>query len=200
MARTLEHPWEPALLAEDALTADYQRLRATHPPVLSATERAAMRRLASDIPAGWHASTTTHAERPARVRQRVERVIVTVEADSEQVAVPVHGVGGHQTHPRLIRPVARREQLSYYPALLAGVAELPQPGLSGPAIAAALHDEGWGPAKRCPCFSAERVGVLLRQPGGRCAPRSLATDVRRHADDLTLPELAHRLALPQPTL
>lgn len=200
VARTLEHQWEQALVAEEALKADYQRFMATQPPGLSAAQRAAIRRLASDIPALWQAPTTTHADRQAIVRQLIERVIVTIEGDSEKVAVQVYWVGGHQTHSMLIRPVARLEQLSYYPALLARVAGLHQQGLSGPAIAEALNDEGWRPAKRCHCFSAEMVGVLLRQQGLRGAPRSLATEVCRHADELTLQELAHRLAIPQPTL
>ena len=60
-------------------------------------------------------------ERQAIVRLLIERVIVTVIDDSEQVTVEVHWAGGHRTRTHLARPVARLEQLSYYPVLLARV-------------------------------------------------------------------------------
>jgi hypothetical protein len=113
VARTLERQWEQALADEAALQADYQRVQAEQPPGLSGAERAAIRRLASDIPALWHAPTTTRADRQAIIRQLVERVIVTVRGESEKVNVQVHWIGGHGTQTTLTRPVARLEQLSY---------------------------------------------------------------------------------------
>ncbi|MFZ0257310.1 MAG: hypothetical protein WAN46_17105 [Gammaproteobacteria bacterium] len=95
------------------MKADYERFLAEHPATLSAEERAAIRRLASDIPALWRAPTTTAADRQAIIRQLVERVIVTVRGESEQVDVQIHWIGGHGTQAVLTRPVARLDQLSY---------------------------------------------------------------------------------------
>jgi DNA invertase Pin-like site-specific DNA recombinase len=111
VARTLERQWEAALAAEATLQADYARFQAEQPPVLTADERAAIRRLATDIPTLWHASTTTAADRQAIVRQLVERVVVTVQGESERVDAQIHWFGGHGTQTTLIRPVARLDQL-----------------------------------------------------------------------------------------
>jgi DNA invertase Pin-like site-specific DNA recombinase len=121
VARTLEQDWEAALAAEDQLKAESARCMANEPTALSAEERARIRRLAGDLPALWNAETTGNEERQAIVRLLVERVIVTVVDDSEQVAVEVHWIGGHHTRARLTRPVARLEQLSNYSELAARV-------------------------------------------------------------------------------
>jgi DNA invertase Pin-like site-specific DNA recombinase len=121
VARTLEQDWEAALAAEDQLKAESARCMASEPTALSAEERARIRQLAGDLPALWNAETTGNDERQAIVRLLVERVIVTVVDDSEQVAVEVHWIGGHHTRARLTRPVARLEQLSNYSELAARV-------------------------------------------------------------------------------
>ena len=56
-----------------------------HPCRLSAEQCEAIRRLAADIPALWHAAATTPADHQAIVRQLVERVMVTVLDDSVMV-------------------------------------------------------------------------------------------------------------------
>jgi hypothetical protein len=124
VARTLERQWEETLAAAERLQADYARFLAVQPTTLARAERDAIRRLASDIPALRRAPGTTDAERQAIIRQVVDHVVVTVHGESEQVAVHVHWLGGHRTEATLIRPVARLEQLSYYPQLLARAAAL----------------------------------------------------------------------------
>lgn len=200
VARTLERQWEEALAAEAALQADYDRFVAEQPATLTAEEREAIRRLVTDIPALWRASTTTAADRQAIIRQRVERVVVTVQGETEQVDVQVHWVGGHGTQATLFRPVARVEQLSYYPQLMTRVATLHAQGDNGAAIARTLNAEGWRPAKRCETFNAAMVGDLLVRQGLRIQRRCRADEVERGADERTLAELAHLLQIPQPTL
>ena len=90
----------------------------------------------------WHAPTITSADRQAIVRQLLDRVIVTVLDDTEKVNVELHWAGGHRTGTRLIRPVARLEQLSYYPQLTKRVRELHQQGLHAKAIAASPQYRG----------------------------------------------------------
>ncbi len=200
MARTLERQWEAALAAEEALKGDYKRFLVTQPVALSAQERDAIRRLAGDIPALWRASTTTSADRQTIIRQLVERVVVTVQGETEKVDVQVHWAGGHGTQTTLIRPVARLEQLSYYPELLARVTALHRQGDSGPAMAQTLNAEGWRPAKRRATFNAAMVNTLLARQGLRSSRQAVATGVARQVNEWTLQELAQTLAMPPQTL
>jgi DNA invertase Pin-like site-specific DNA recombinase len=200
VARTLEQQWEQALAEEQRLQADYARFQRSQPALLSDSERVAIRALAQDIPALWQAPTTTAADRQAIIRQLVERVIVTVQGESEKVDLQIHWRGGHGTQTQLIRPVARLQQLSYYSQLVARAAELHRQGYNGSAIAQVLNDEGWRPAKRCEHFSDQMVGTLLCHQGIQRAAHSPARKVQRQADEWTLSELAHTLEIPQPTL
>jgi hypothetical protein len=201
VARTLERQWEAALQAEVQLQGEYARLQARQPATLGDAERQAIRRLAADIPALWHAPTTTAADRQAIIRQLLERVVVTVQGESERVDVQLHWVGGHATGATLIRPVARLEQLSYYPQLLARVAELHAEQAPLADIAKRLNAEGWRPPKRRETFNASMVQTLLVAQGVR-NPRRCDRDTieDRAADEWTIAELSHRLAIPQPTL
>ncbi|MCP5197959.1 MAG: recombinase family protein [Gammaproteobacteria bacterium] len=198
VARTLERQWEEALAAEAALQADYARFQAEQPAVLTAEERIAIRRLATEIPALWHAPTTTVADRQAIIRHLIERVLVTVRGESEQVDVQIHWLGGQGTQATLIRPVARLDQLSYYPQLAARVTALHAAGYGPTALAQQLNAEGWHPAKRCETFNAAMVSDLQIRLGLR-APSSVVVP-QRGPHEWTLAELAHRLDMPQPTL
>ena len=143
VGRTLERQWEETLAAEDELKADYQRFCNKQPTLLSTQERETIRQLASDIPALWSAPETTTADRQAIIRQLVERIIVTIEGQTEKVDVQVHWFGGQGTQTTLIRPVARLEQLSYYSELLQRVATIFNEGYDGDTISAILNREGW---------------------------------------------------------
>jgi DNA invertase Pin-like site-specific DNA recombinase len=199
VARTLERQWEEALESEAQLKADHRRFVAEQPATLSREERAAIRQLATDLPTLWQAETTTAADRQAIIRQLVERVVVTGQGESEQVDLEMHGIGGHRTHTQRMRPVARLDQLSYYPELLARVAALHQQGLSRAAIAQQLNAEGWRPAKRRETFTAEMVGSLLARQGLRSSP-SQPRSVARKTDEWTRSELAYTLDMPEATL
>jgi hypothetical protein len=52
----------------------------------------------------------------ATPRILIEDITATVAGDSELVDVVISWAGGHQTTGRAVRPVARLDQLSYYPA------------------------------------------------------------------------------------
>jgi len=92
--------------------AEDTRFLAQQPVPRAAQDREAMRRLAADIPALWQAPTTTAAEHQALIRQRVERIVVTLEGATEQGALPLDWAGGHTSATPLDRPVARLEQRS----------------------------------------------------------------------------------------
>jgi hypothetical protein len=161
VARQLEREWEAKLAAQQRLDEECHRALRTQPRGLSAEERAAIRRLAEDIPALWHAPTTTEAERKEIVRQVVERIVVTVVGSSERVHVAITWAGGLRTEGEVRRPVARLERLSYYPQLCARVRALASEGLRTAEIAACLNAEGFRPPKRREHFGRQGVEALL---------------------------------------
>jgi hypothetical protein len=118
VARPLEHEWEAALAERAHLGEEYERYQRGRPARLSPAELAAIRALAGDIPALWAAPATTMADRKRLLRVVIESVQVTADGATERVHATVTWAGGQQTHADLLRPVARIDQLSYYPALM----------------------------------------------------------------------------------
>ena len=165
VARTLERKWEAALATEAQLKNEYDQFLANQPAVLTAEERADIESLAQDIPALWDAETTTAADRQLIVRQLIERVLVTVIKDTENVQIEVHWLGGHKTRALISRPVARLDQMSHYQTLMARVKALQSQGHNAPAIAETLNAEGWHPPKRRETYNALMVRSLLSRQG-----------------------------------
>src|SRR5262249_59901422 len=73
----------------------------------------------------------------------------------------------HRTAGQPVRPVARLDQLSDYPALLARVTELAEAGQNNPQIAEVLNAEGFRPPKRTSRFTGGQVRTLITQRGIR---------------------------------
>ncbi len=84
---------------------------------MTQAEQEAIRRLAADLPALWHAATTTDMERKGILRQVLDKVVVQIEGKSEWVEARLHWAGGHQTYTRFRRPVAGLAQLSDWPQI-----------------------------------------------------------------------------------
>jgi len=201
VARTLERQWETALAAETQLNNEYDEFLAHQPTVLTTEEREAIQHLAQDIPALWHAETTTAADRQLIVRQLIERVLVTVIEDTEKVHVEVHWLGGHQTKTQINRPVARLDQMSDHRALLQHVKCLQAQGHNAPAIAEILNAESWHPPKRRATYNAPMVRSLLSRQGlGTGTQKQQTTNIKRKAHEWTLKELGMQLQIPEPTL
>lgn len=200
VARTLERQWEEALVNQEGLADEHTRVMARQAATLTAGDREAIRRLAADIPALWHAPTTANEERQAIVRQLVERVLVTVVGESERVDIEIHWAGGHRTAATLRRPVAHLDQLSDLAGLLARAAELHAGGRRAMDIADALNAEGWRPAKRRDTFTAAMVLELLRRQG-LTTPRARAAAASSEPRvEWSLSELAIELSMPMVTL
>ena len=202
VARTLERQWEAALTFSEQLQREYEEFKAKQPGVLTVEERAAIARLAEDIPALWTAPSTTAADRQLITRQLIEVVLVTVIDDTEQVQVEVHWIGGHTTRTTLIRPVARIAQLSGYRALLKRVKALQSQGDNAVEIARTLNAEGWRPPKRRDTYNAPMVRSLLSRQGlgTGTARQQHSAGIERQPDEWTLKELAGHLDMPEPTL
>jgi DNA invertase Pin-like site-specific DNA recombinase len=167
VVRQLEVGWEAALAEAGRLEADYQRFTEEQPAALTAAERAAIQALASDLPQVWSAPSTTQAGRKELLRILIEDITVTIAGNSELVDVAITWAGGYQTTGQAVRPVARLDQLSYYPALLARVTELAQAGRTNQQIAGILNAEGFRPPKRTSRFTGQQVRTLISQRGIR---------------------------------
>jgi len=195
VARTLERDWEAALAAERALEAEHARDLAREPARLRAEELDAIRRLAEDIPALWHAPTTTQADRQAIARLVLERVAVRVDGNSEHVEVACDWAGGARTCHALVRPVRRFEQLRGFDRILAMIRDLRGQGCSAATVAERLNAAGWRPPKR-DAFEASMIQRLLFRHGpGKGRPIWSGNVAREPGAEWTLHEAAERLGV-----
>ena len=200
VVRQLEADWEQALAEQAELADQYARFTAASPPTLSTTERAAIRALAADIPALWTAPTTTNADRKQIIRAVIDRIEVDTVGNTERVDVAITWAGGHTTYGQAIRPVARLEQLSYYPRIVQLVTTAIAAGQSYRQIADQLNAEGLRPPKRREAFGPQGVRDLvarlhLRHPDQRTGrPRPPGPQ------DWWMADLARELDMPTITL
>ncbi len=167
VARQLEREWEAALAERAHLGEEYQRYQRARPARLSPGELAAIRALAGDIPALWAAPATTVADRKRLLRAVIESVQVTADGATERVHATVTWAGGHQAHAGLRRPVARIDQLSYYPALTERIRALDRQGLGSAAIAGQLAAEGFRTPRLHERFHPGEIQQLIRRLGLR---------------------------------
>jgi DNA invertase Pin-like site-specific DNA recombinase len=202
VVRQLEAEWEQALAAREQLREQHARFLAAAPRTLTAAQRDAIRALADDLPDLWHAPSTTVTDRKELLRLMIAKIVVTVVGDTEQVDVCVTWAGGHTTAGRIVRPVARLDQLSYYPALVARVRELAETGMGMKRIAEQITAEGFRPPKCSQRFSAQSVNDLLRRQGLSRYPGRAGhpPDERLGEHEWRLPDLAAALNMPQVTL
>jgi hypothetical protein len=165
VAATLEKGWNEALQQERQVQEDYDRFLRTSPPRLTDQERATIEALAKDIPALWNAPATTNVERKQIVRCLVDRVVVQVRCDSEQVDATIHWKGGYESRHEFRRKVQRYAQMRDFELLMARVVELRQAGSDAAEIAAALNQEGFRPPKRSASFNRVIIYRLLKRRG-----------------------------------
>jgi DNA invertase Pin-like site-specific DNA recombinase len=174
VARELERRWEAALKDLQQVEQEYSRFRQTHPHSLTSDEREAIRSLSTNLPALWHASTTTPSDRKRIIRLLLERVVVNVQGSTDRADVALHWAGGFTSQHELIRPVLRYDQVADYKRIVGRIEELRDQGLSFAMIAEQLGQEGFRPAKRAEKFHSDIVSRLARKlenrrPGERAA-------------------------------
>jgi hypothetical protein len=165
VARQLAKEWEDKLMTHRHLQEEYARVVQAQPQSLSAAERAAIAQLAHNVPALWHAPTTTMAERKEIVRQIIHRVMVAGEGMSERLQITIEWVGGGTTVGIITRPISRIEHLSDYPQLCERLRALAHAGYSTVAITACLAHEGFHSPKYAKPFSRQSVVELMRRLG-----------------------------------
>ena len=201
VGRELERQWEEGLRHEQHEQEAYARFCREQPSELSSRERDAIRRLAHDLPGLWAAPETSAQDRQEMVRWLLEQVSVDVQGDSEQVDVTLHWAGGVQSQHRVIRPVARYEQLSTYPKLLARIDQLRHDGMSFEQIAEHLNGEPFYPPKRTDQFNGGMIARLLSRRGLHGPrPRVMVEAGVLEPHEYWLSDLARQLNLPRITL
>lgn len=200
VARQLAREWEEKLATQQQLQEDYQRFQVQQPQQLLESERIAIEQLANQIPSLWEAPTTTVVQRKEIIRQIVNQITVRVHEDSEQVALTIEWAGGRMTEHQVIRPVAKWEQLSYYPQLCQRVRALASDGLRAVDIANQLNQEGFKPPKVSAEFGRSIVLNLMQRLGiHQRRPKGIEQEVLAEYE-WWLPDLAHVLEMPQGTL
>jgi DNA invertase Pin-like site-specific DNA recombinase len=184
VGRELERRWEESLTHQRQVELEYERWQRSTPGRLSVEDERAIRSLASDLPAVWHAATTTPAERKTIARLLIEHISVFVDKASERVDVEIHWAGGLVLAHSLDRPVARYEQRSDYPRLVSRLRALCDERLSPAEIAGRLNAEGFRPPKRTDRFTglmvwrlASHLGLKWRERHG--SPEGLGPDEYR---------------------
>jgi DNA invertase Pin-like site-specific DNA recombinase len=184
VGRELERRWEESLTLQKQVELEYERWQRSALGRLSADDERAIRSLASDLPAVWHAVTTTPVERKKIARLLIEHVSVSVDKASERVDVEIHWAGGLMQAHTLSRPVYAYERRSDYPQLVTRLRSLCDERLSSAAIAERLNAEGFTPPKRAVRFSSLMVSRLrsrldLKRRERHGSPESLGTDEYR---------------------
>lgn len=199
VARELERRWEEALSEQRKLTDEFERWQRAAPPRLSADDRALIRSLAADLPALWHAETTTVQDRVRIARLLLDQVAVTVDKTSERVAVRLHWIGGVTQDQSLNRPVKCYAQMADYPKLTAKLKALHKQHLNAKEIADRLNVAGFRPPKRATRFTSQMVRRLLEHAGLPGRPR-LGSEVGLGPHEWRPGALARHLGIPRDTI
>lgn len=195
VARELERQWEQKLAERRRLEEEYARFQHEQPRHLTAADRERIRTLAADVPALWHATTTTMADRRAIIRQLIERVVVTRHGATEVIEIVVRWLGGLESRHEVHQGLRRYDGLGDYPKLKDRVTELRGAGRTGEQIAETLNQEGYRTPRGGP-FTGHRVRRLFMQLGLTSVPAGV-----RGPDDLPvkgewwLPDLAAELGV-----
>jgi DNA invertase Pin-like site-specific DNA recombinase len=202
VARELERRWDEALRADEQLQAECARFQRDCPTQLLPHEREQILALASDLPALWHAETTTPEDRQTVARLLLEQVTVTIEGNTDRVDVELRWAGGFISRHTLFRPVQTYEQLSNYDELVARIDTLRAERKPLSEVAATLNAEGFHPPKRTPQFTTAILSRFLRERGVRTGPlpRSVTAEQHLAEDEWWLADLAAKLVMPIATL
>ena len=97
VARTLESRWNTALQALEQLEQEYAVVCRTELLPLGEADQRAVQRLAEDLPALWHAATTTDVDRKRLLRLVITEVVLTVHGKERRAEVTVAWSGGATT-------------------------------------------------------------------------------------------------------
>ena len=200
VARTLERRWDEALQAVREVEEDFARFLRSQPRRLEEADRERIRRLAAEVPALWHAPSTTHADRRQIVRLLIDRVVLTVASGDDHVGARIEWSGDAVQERMLPREAARYKNQQQWTSLSSRLAVLHGRGETPKVIATILDREDFRPPKRATRFTDGIVRRLLHEFGLRPrVPRRTATG-GLSPGEVWLHDLAQTLALSPYTL
>jgi DNA invertase Pin-like site-specific DNA recombinase len=104
VARELERRWETALAEVGRVEQEHASRQGSAPSPLSGDEVEQVRRLAADLPALWHADTTTPVDRKRLLRLAIAEVTITVHAAERTADIGLLWSGGARTSHRASCP------------------------------------------------------------------------------------------------
>ena len=201
VARELERRWEESLQKQKLVEEEYERFSRETPSRLTDGERSSIRELATEIPFLWEQASTTSQQRQEIVRCLLDRVVINVEGESEQVEVTLCWCGGFESHHRLVRPVRRYDQLSNYDELIGRIDALREQGETFASIAEHLDVEGFRPPKRAAKFTGGMISRLLSKRGLHGPrPRSMSNTEWLKPDEFWLTDFARHMKIPVATI
>jgi DNA invertase Pin-like site-specific DNA recombinase len=198
VARTLEHAWEEKLHAERALQEEHRRQQEQQPHRLTTAEHDAIRELSFNLPRLWSAETTKPSDRKSVLRILIERVTISIDANSEWVDLVVNWVGGHETRTRFRRPVGKLDQIEGHDELMARIHELRRDGHTASRIAEKLNAEGWVTPTQRSGFNERLIHMMLGRHG--FVPRGPKAPPSDDPSEWRLADLANELDMPVVTL
>jgi hypothetical protein len=139
VARSLEREWNEKLGAVEKLEREYTMLPQQAALVLTAEQREQVRNLARDLPAIWHASTTTFVQRKQLMRWLIKDVTLSKRGNIIDIALRWQTEA--VTHLSIPRCKNSWELRQTSPQVVDRVREL-SPTLTNTQIAASLNAEG----------------------------------------------------------
>lgn len=202
VAADLERRWEEKLTEQERQLLEHRRFEQSQPNELTSEERSRIESLSTDIAALWSDAATTPEDRQTIARTLLDRIVITVEGESENVDVEVRFAGGYVNQMRHTRPVQTYDQRSDYKEMINRVHQLQGSGSTLAQIADSLNREGFVPAKRAKQFNSGMISGLLRrekhrnnQPTSQPRDRSSLGN-----DEWWLSDLAAHLKMPIATM
>ena len=195
VAAELERRWEQSLRDKREAEESLDRYRAQQQEKLTPSRRLQIETLSKDIPALWHAETTTGIDRQSIFRALVERVVVETVGRTEYVNVMIRWSGGFESRHRISKPVQRFEWLESAPEIRELIERRKREGKTHAEVSEELNREGYHSAS-CSAFTPAIVSSLCKKFRNKTS-----VSVPTHkTSKWGLRELAHRLGLRKETL
>jgi DNA invertase Pin-like site-specific DNA recombinase len=193
VARTLETRWNTALQTLEQLEQEYALVRRTELLPLDEADQQLVGRLAEDLPALWHAMTTTDVDRKRMLRLIITEVVLKVDARERRAAFTVVWSGGATTqHEARCPPLGWHVRTET--EVITRLRELAQT-LPDHRIAERFNAEGLL-TRTGKAWTYTRVHSMRKQHGIETACPLHTQEVRQRADGLVpVKVVAQRLAV-----
>jgi hypothetical protein len=171
VARNLEKHWEAKLRVAEEVEREYATWQSQRHAALSGADRQAILALGQNLPAVWHAATTTPADRKRIVRLVVRDVILDHSRAPEKVWLQINWQTGATPEQWVARPVRRYHERANVETLRQRLQALKAEGLTDRVIADCLRQEGYTTSQGDPMTSG--AVWYLRQRWGIASARQV---------------------------